>query len=117
LDKIAKIEEKRKAALASLNIKYASADKVKNSFGFIGITFLSSLWGLIILNDLIKLLNLAYEEIDDFLKEKRASKEINRAKTERITMEREDKTLNLDLEEKLDQVHLKLVKACVARKK
>ncbi len=117
MDKIAKIEEKRKAALASLNIKYASADKVKTSFGYIGITFLSVLWGLIILNDFIKVINFIYEEIDELLKERREIKKINRENIEQITMEREDKTFNLDLEEKLDQVHLRLVKACAARKK
>ena len=40
----------------------------------------------------------------------------NKENIEQITIEREDKIFNLDLEEKLEQVHLKLMKACAASK-
>ena len=116
MDKIAKIEENRKAAIASLNIKYASADKVKTSFGFIGITFLSSLWGLIILNDLAKLLNECYKETKDLLKERRERKEKERKDQVFIELSEENEICSQDLEEKLDKFHLQLVKACATRK-
>ena len=76
LEQIAKIEENRKAALASLNIDYASADKVKTSFGYIGITFLSVLWAVFIPNDLAKLLNECYLETKDLLKERLEKKKM-----------------------------------------
>jgi hypothetical protein len=119
LEQIAKIEENRKAALASLNIKYTSADKVKTSFGYIGITFLSSLWGFIILNDLAKLLNECYKETKDLLKERREKRNNKHKENEIVQVKIEleqDENDALDLEEKLDKIHLQLIKACAARR-
>jgi cell division protein ZapA (FtsZ GTPase activity inhibitor) len=114
LDKITKIEENRKAALASLNIKYASADKVKTSFGFIGFTFLGALWGLIILNDLAKLLNECYKETKDLLEERREKMERKQDQV-KITLEK-DETNSQNLEEKLEKIHMRLVRACASRR-
>jgi hypothetical protein len=116
LDKLATIEVKRKEALARLNIKYASADKVKTSFGYIGIISLSTIWFGIILNDLVKLLNCCYEETIELLKERRQrkEKEIEQVKIE--LEEEENRDYYLDLEEKLEKIHFQLVKACAARK-
>jgi hypothetical protein len=117
LDQLAKIETSRKESLEKLNIKYAIADKVKTSFGYIGITFLSVLWGVIILNDLAKLFNLFYEETKDFFKVRRRKKEIKRRKE--LEQDEHDLEKNevyhQDLEEKLEIIHLQLVKACAAR--
>jgi len=66
---LAKIETKRKETLAQLNINYKTADQVKTSFGYIGIICLSSIWGLIILNDLMKLFHLCYKETKSLLRE------------------------------------------------
>ncbi len=52
---LANIQKNKEAALTALNIQYANADKVKTSFGYIGITFLIVLFGSIFLNDFIKL--------------------------------------------------------------
>jgi hypothetical protein len=109
-----KIETNRKEALAQLNIKYASADKVKTSFGYIGIISLSALWFGIILNDLVKLFNLCYKETIELLKERQAitKKEIN------VKIEIYEETGDThDLEEKLDKIHFQLLKACAARRK
>jgi cell division protein ZapA (FtsZ GTPase activity inhibitor) len=116
LEQIAKIESNRKAALASLTIKYASADKVKTSFGYIGITFLSSIWGLIILNDLAKLLNECYKETKDLLKERRQRKEKERKEQVVMELSEENEIYSQDLEKKLEKFHLQLVKACATRK-
>ena len=93
------------------------ADKVKTSFGYIGITFLCVLWGAIILNDLAKLFNLFYEETKDLLKARRTKKEIKRRKE--LEQDKNDLEMNdmhfQDLEEKLEIIHLQLVKACAAK--
>jgi hypothetical protein len=105
LDKLATIEAKRKEALASINIKYASADKVKTTFGYFCITFLSSLWAIIIINDLAKLLNECYKETKDLLKERRVRMENKRKEIERqqvtIELDETDEQYSQDLMEKL----------------
>jgi hypothetical protein len=117
LEQLDKIETNRKESLEKQNIKYALADKVKTSFGYIGITFLCVLWGAIILNDLAKLFNLFYEETKDLLKARRTKKEIKRRK--KLEQDKNDLEMNdmhfQDLEEKLEIIHLQLVKACAAR--
>ncbi len=112
---IAKIEENRKSALALLNVQYAIADKVKTSFGIIGILINVITWGFIITNDLIKLLKLCYEETKEFLNEKQKEKEkINRYKCEQveIQLEEDDEVFSKELEEKLEKIYFELVKAC-----
>ena len=111
------IETKRKEAIDQLNIKYETADKVKKSFGYIGIIFLSSIWFLIILNDLMKLFHLCYEETKSLLREKQ--QENNKIKEEQVKIqleEEENEEYSNDLEEKLDKIHLQLLKACAKRK-
>ncbi len=113
LEQLNKIETNRKEALAKLNIKYATADKVKTSFGFIGITFLSVLWSLIILNDLCKSLYFCYEEIKDTWK---LIKEREVVKIQLEREEKEDEHYSQDLDEKLEKFHWKLVQACASRR-
>jgi len=104
----------RKEALAQLNIKYASADKVKTSFGYIGIISLSAIWFGIILNDLVKLFNLCYEETIELLKERKERKK--KKITVKIDVDEEAGDM-YDLEEKLEKIHFQLLKACAARRK
>ena len=119
LDQLASIETNRKAALAKLSIQYAAADQVKTSFGYIGIISLSLLWGAFILNDLPSFLRLLYEIAKDLLKEGR---ELNRNREEKerdlkqVKIQMEDELYSQELEEKLDQIHFQLVKACVKRR-
>jgi hypothetical protein len=116
LEQIAKIETNRKRALASLKIDYTTADKVRTSFGYIGITFLSVLWGYIILNDLAKLLIECIEETNDLIREKRNKRvnieKENEIKQVKLDLEQEEEKLAQDLDEKLEKIHLQLLKAC-----
>ena len=119
---LSNIEDKRKTALAHLNIQYAFADKVKTSFGYIGIISLCLLWSSFILNDLTLFLRLCYELAKDLLKERREQN--LKEKRKRDEREREIKQVKIqieedlysqELEEKLDQIHWQLVKACARR--
>jgi hypothetical protein len=119
LEQIAKIEERRKEALATLNIKYESADKVKTSFGYIGIISLCLLWSVFILNDLGKLLVVCYEETKDLLKERRQIKEKKQNEIDQVKIEleqEEDDQYLQNLDEKLNKIHLQLIKVCKARR-
>jgi hypothetical protein len=92
---------------------------VKTSFGYIGITFLSVSWSLFILNDLAKLFNECFKETRDLLKERREKRKnkLRENEIEQVKIELEqDESDALDLEEKLDKIHLQLVKACAARR-
>ena len=115
-EQLANIETKRQAALTQLNIKYATADKVKTSFGYIGIISLSCLYGIIILNDLAKLIEIFYEDIKIILRNRKEISEHKKLKdkdeTDQITIELEKQSeYSKDLEEKLEKFHLQLVKA------
>jgi len=114
-EQLAKIEIKRREAIAKLNVKYAAADKVKTSFGYIGIISLSLLYGTIILNDFFKFLQICHEIIKDYRKQRREQKEKEKIKREEIIIEMEEKVYSQDLEEKLEQIHLQLIKACAKR--
>ena len=98
-----------------MDIKYASADKAKTSFGYIGITFLVAIFGSIFLNDLIKVCIYYCDGLRvwwrrrrnrrvDIIQNQRQREEQEREQI-RIEMER----INTDeLEEKLQQVYFKL---------
>jgi hypothetical protein len=112
---LANIETKRQAALTQLNIKYAASDKVKTSFGYIGIISLSCLYGVIILNDMINLFNFICEDIQGALRERREKNEkkklIVKDEIEHVSLEIDEETRSDDLEEKLAVFHLRLVEA------
>ncbi len=113
------IETKRKEAIDQLNIKYETADKVKKSFGYIGIIFLSSIWFLIILNDLMKLFHLCFEETKSLLREKQQENMKIKEEQKQVKIqleEEENERYSNDLEEKLDKIHLQLLKACAKRR-
>ena len=119
MEKLALIETKRKEALIQLYQQYKFKDKVKSSFGYIAIASLSLLWGAIVLNDLSKLIHFCCGEIKILLSERREKR--NKIKAEK---EKEDEEVKIqmeissqDLEEKLEQFHLQLVKVCARNKK
>jgi hypothetical protein len=73
---------------------------------------------MFILNDLGKLLVLCYEETKDLLKERRQIKDNKENEIDQVKIEleqEEDGEYLQNLEEKLDKVHLQLIKACAAR--
>jgi hypothetical protein len=92
---------------------------VKTSFSYIGITFLSVLWSLIILNDSAKLLNACYKETKDPLKERREKRKTLQRENEieqvKIELEQEEKNAQ-DLDEKLEKIHSQLIKEIAAKK-
>ena len=99
------------------------ADKIKKSFGFIGIASLCSLTLVILLNDLIKLVNLLRMLLEQLIDEKR--KEKKREIKRRLEKEREqqesiqlemDRAYSLELEERLDKFHIALIKAVASSK-
>jgi cell division protein ZapA (FtsZ GTPase activity inhibitor) len=118
------INIKKNESLAKLNLQYQTADKAKKTFGYIGIISLTLLVSVILLNDLAKLCNAIYNL---WTEKRRESQRENsrRDKEENAEDEEEDKELQIqvermyskDLEMKLEQVHLKLVKAVAANKR
>ncbi len=111
------IQKNRDAALKQLDIQYASADKAKKSFGFIGITFLACLFGSIFANDFIKLCLYYFRHLRDLWRrwwQRRKEAKENRDKLEEnkneIVLELEQ-TYADDLEESIEKVYFKLVKA------
>ena len=112
------IQKNKAAALSKLNIQYASADKAKTSFGYIGITFLTVLFGSIFLNDFIKLCIYSINNCIRHYQRKKEPKE-NR---ETINGDDDDVILEMDemyskeLEESLENFYLKLAKS-IAKKK
>ncbi len=125
----AKIEKKKQAELfvinikknetmAKLNVQYQTADKAKKTFGYIGIISLTLLISVILLNDLAKLCNFIYILWD----EKRRESQREKSERDKEENDEEDNELQIevdrmyskDLEMKLEQVHLKLVKAVAA---
>ena len=107
-----KIQKNKEAALNKLNIQFATADKAKQSLSYIGITFLAVLYGSIFLNDFIKLLVYIYNELNDSWCEKSGDKvKKNEHVIIQIDEEGEEK-----LEDNLEKVYFKLVKANAMRK-
>ncbi len=108
------IQKNKDAALKQLDIQYASADKAKKSFGFIGITFLACLFGSIFLNDFIKLCIYYFRHLKNWWQRKQEMKEERESKDKQNI---DEVILELDqistekLEESLEKVYFKLVKA------
>ena len=111
------INMKKNETMAKLNVQYQTADKAKKTFGYIGIISLTLLVSMILLNDLAKLCNFIYIIWNENRRQ---------SQREKIRREREengednelqievDRMYSKDLEMKLEQVHLKLVKAVAA---
>ncbi len=97
-----------------MDIQYASADKAKTSFGYIGITFLAVLFGSIFGNDLIKLCIHYFNHLKNWWQRKQEMKEERQSqdeeKKEEIVLEL-DQICTDELEDSLEKVYFKLVKA------
>ena len=118
MSELATIDANLKKALKQLETKYASYDKAKSSFGYIGITFLSVLFGSIFLNDFFKLCIHLLELFGDWrqkrsVEQQRTTKEeIDRKNEIAIEFER---LYADDLEERLERFHVALIRAQMAR--
>ncbi len=107
----------KEAALKQLDIQYASADKAKQSFGYIGITFLGILFGSIFANDFIKLCLYYFRHLRVWWrrwwqrkKEPKESREKSEENKDNVVLEL-GHTYADGLEESLEKVYIKLVKA------
>ncbi len=107
------IQKNRDAALKQLDIQYASADKAKTSFGFIGITFLGALFGSVFLNDFIKLFSYYFSDLRDtwrrWWRRKREAKENEEKRNKDETILEMKQAYEDDLEDTMDRVYFKLV--------
>jgi hypothetical protein len=110
------IQKNKDAALKQLDIQYAAADKAKQSFGYIGITFLACLFGTVFLNDFIKLCIHCCRRLRVWWRKRYTEKKIDK---ENNDFEIELKQSHTDelLEETLEKVYFRLVKASTDNKK
>ena len=109
---LANIQKNKEAALTALNIQYANADKVKTSFGYIGITFLVVLFGSIFMNDLIKLCIYYWNGLREWWRGNENDQEQLNNRNNQIVQEVQiemDRVYGEDLEEKLERVYFKLL--------
>ncbi len=113
---MAKIETRRIEALAKLDLDYYYWDKAAKSFGYIGITSLVLLFGVIFGNDCLKFILCYFKRLGNFFKKRKETKKEVKEKTKeeenvRIQMEYSEK-----LEEDLEQVYFKLVEINVRKR-
>ena len=107
------IQKNKDTALKQLDIEYANWDKAKQSFGYIGIAFLTVLFGSVFGNDLIKLFAHYFNRLRDWWRQRRNmndQREIERdeVKQEQVQLELEQEYAD-NLEQRLEQVYLRLV--------
>ena len=110
------IQKNKDPALKQLDIQYAAADKAKKSFGYIGITFLACLFGTVFLNDFIKLCIHCCRRLRVWWRKRYTEKKRDK---ENNDFEIELKQSHTDefLEETLEKVYFRLVKASTDNKK
>ncbi len=112
---LANIKKNKDAALKQLDIQYATADKAKMSFGYIGIAFLTVLFGSVFGNDLVKIFAHYFNRLREWWRQRRNMND--QREIERDEAEQEQVQLELDqeyadnLEESLARVYLRLVQA------
>jgi hypothetical protein len=104
---LAKIEAQRLENLKKLNIEYETKDKVAKSIGYIGIAFLTVLFGSIFGNDLIKLCIFYLNQLKEWCMMK---KEMKKQEKEQTSLEI-NYVDNKHLEARLEKVYIKLLKA------
>ncbi len=111
-------QKKKEQRLKELNIDYKSWDQAKTSFGYIGITFLTCLFGSIFLNDVIKFFIYYFDKLKYLWRGWRQKKnELEEANTE--NKENDDVILEMDqvyadnFEESLEKFYIKLLKSKV----
>ena len=115
---MASIETKRQQALKELDIKYSTADKAKKCFGYIGIISLSILYGVIVLNDLIKLFGAINDYLRNFFEE---DDEMNELANENELSKQDEAKIEMEqiylenLNEKLERFHQELIRAKAKR--
>ena len=117
----ARIEEQNTNYLNQYSNKQNSIrqyDQAKTSFGYVGITFLSVLFGSIFLNDFIKFCIYYFEHFGDCrMSSSQNNKEIKGGRDE-VALEMVDSNIYAkELDERLEKVYFKLVRANFYRQK
>ena len=98
-------------------MQYQTAVKAKKTFGYIGIISLLILYGAILLNDLVKLCMHIYERCIEMRDEYRQKIKQEREDDQNSLEIEIDRDYSHELEMKLEQVHLRLVKSIAASRK
>ena len=101
------IEANKREQLSKLNEKFLNADNVKHSFGYIGIIYVSFLYGAIFLNDLLNI----YTSVTRRLKTHRMVAEQEKIYEKRSAMLHSVDMLYSDqLDARIKSVHLHLLR-------
>ena len=112
---ITQIEANKQANLEKLNVKFSSADTAKSSFGFIGIICVSVLFGGFLLNDFLKLGYYLYQNYHRNLAKYQLENNIPISSTEKEKgtelIQQLDDIYSQQLEDRLERMHLRLLKA------
>ena len=110
---MAKIEKRRIEALAKLDRDYYYWDKAAKSFGYIGISSLFLLFGVIFGNDCLKFILHYFNRLRICFKRKKETKKLTKEEENvKIQMEYSEK-----LEEDLEKVYFKLVEINARKRK
>ena len=110
------IKKNREAALKKLDVYYKSWDQAKTSIGYIGITFLAVLFGGVFVNDFAKVCIHYFGHLRDLWRRCRQRKSESENEEEEngkgcdVILEI-DQEYTDELEESLEKVYIKLLKA------
>ena len=113
---ITQIDAEKQASLGKLNVKFASADTAKSSFGFIGIICVAVLFGGFLLNDFLKLGYYIYTKFkitpttNNQTKEDIVSDDKDVEKGKDIN-QKIDEMYSQQLDDRLERIHLRLLQA------
>ena len=110
---LAKIQAKKESRLEQLDIDYETVDKIRKTFGYIGMAFLTILFGSIFGNDLIKVLVYYFNGLKEWWGEKKQQEEEELKQTEEKSNEKRleiNQTKYDDIDEDLERFYFKLVK-------
>ena len=105
------IQTNKTAKLKELDIDYVNWDKAKTSFGYIGITFLSVLFGSIFGNDFIKLCIYYYRELIQRTRNTNSNNNIDQLDQIEEHRIQADQMYADELEERLECVYFRLMMA------
>ena len=120
-----KIQTQKEARLKQLDIKYETADKAKTSFGYIGITFLTVLFGSILLNDFLKVCIYYFNHLREWWRRNDDREQANNDNHNQEQRQRDEEQVQIEmddvygeeLEEQLERVYLRLLELNANRRR
>jgi hypothetical protein len=110
------IQKNKQIRLNQLDIDYKSWDKAKTSFGYIGITFFTCLFGSIFVNDLVKVFIHYFAHLRAWYRRSISKKKDEKIDETRVIVEMNQAYDDELIEERLEKVYFKLVEARAKRK-